>query len=563
MRVALVGNPNVGKTTLLNRLTEGTFEVGNYPGTTVEVKRGIAEIEGVTVEFVDLPGIYGLSAQSKDEKIVVDFLEREKPDLAVVVANASAVERGIYLSLLLKNHGIPQIFVLNMVDEAQKKGIVIDAKALEKALGVPVVETVAVKGMGVDDLKKTILSGGSTPRVVLGSDLIKLSEKIADSVRCSRQDYEDDISDVLIDRWVGIPIFMAVMWMLFSFTFDVSAPIVTAMDIAFSELSEMVASGGSLLASLLGEGIIAGVGSVLVFLPNIAFLFIGVAFLELSGYLPRAVLLLDRVMERFGLAGRSIVPLILGFGCTVPAILATRSIEDDTSRKITILVSPFISCSARLPIYVLLASTFFPESESVVISLIYLMGASVALIAALILRKTVFGGAPEYIMEMPPLRLPKFGDLVMMTWNRTKHFLVKAGTVIVVMAVIIWYLTNFPSPNPADSFAGHIGRIISPLFHPFGWTWEASVAILMGFVAKEVVVETLGILGGGDIGHMFTTSQALSFMVFTLLYTPCMATLAAIRAEAGWKYLIASAILSTVVAYVISYFVFLLAEVIL
>ncbi len=557
MKIAMVGNPNVGKTALLNVLTGGNFEVGNFPGTTVEKKEGKVKIDGREVVFVDLPGIYSLEAYSLDEKVAKDFLTNEKPDLILNVVNASNLERNLYLTLQLVDFKIPMILVLNMVDEAEKKGIKVDADKLSKILGVPVVKTVAVKGIGIKELKREILKGGSVPKIEVGGDLrskLETAEKIVKEVvkiERTRVDLTEVFDEVFMDRHLGIPIFIAFMWMMFTFTYTVATPLTNLIASVFSILSESISSMNGILFSLIGKGIIKGVGSVLVFLPNIAFLFIALALLELSGYMSRAVYLMDGIMTAFGLTGRSVIPLIIGFGCNVPAVMATRTIEDDKVRIATILVNPFISCSARLPIYVLFAGIFFPTIGSAVIMGLYAFGVVVALISALIFRKVLLRGEAEYIIELPPYRIPNWKDVWILTWNRTKHFLQKAGTVILAMSVVIWFLTNFPNPSIDKSYAGMLGRLLQPLFAPMGWNWQFVLAILMGFVAKEVVVETLGILNT-PIAKIMTMPQALAFMVFSLLYMPCLATLATIKAETGWKWTIFAVVYSFAVAYVLA-----------
>ncbi|WP_232215810.1 ferrous iron transport protein B [Archaeoglobus veneficus] len=552
LKVAMVGNPNVGKTALLNALTGGSFEVGNFPGTTVEKKEGRAVINGVEVEFVDLPGIYSLEAYSLDEKIARDYLVNEKPDVVLNVIDATNLERNLYLTLQLCNLGIPMVIALNMLDEARKRGIEIDAKKLEEILGVPVIETIAVEKKGIEELKKALFSPAVCRLRV--ENRLKLAEQIAKQVVEKKEafTYLDAIDEVFTDPLFGIPVFFSVMWMVFRFTYDVASPLVNAVDLAFSLLADAIGSEG-VLASLLSQGIIKGVGSVLVFVPNIAFLFIALAVMELSGYMARAVFIMDRTMSRFGLNGRAVIPLIMGFGCNVPAIMATRAIEDWKIRITTVLINPFMSCSARLPIYILFAGTFFPSMASAAIMSLYLLGVLLALISAFVLRRFVFRGEAEFIMEMPPYRIPKFSAIAKLTWSRVKHFIEKAGTVILAMSVVIWLLTNYPSNSIEESYAGMLGRAIQPLFAPMDWSWELVVALLMGFVAKEVVVETIGITVGDGLAGLLTPAQAFGFMVFSLLYMPCLATLAVIRTEAGsWKWTGFAVVYSFSVAYVVS-----------
>ena len=559
VKVALLGNPNVGKTALINALTKGNFVIGNFPGVTVEKKEGKAKIDGKEIIFVDLPGIYSFQTKAIDEKIAKDYLLKESPDLIVNVINTNSLERNLYLTLELTDFGIPMILVLNMIDEAEKMGIDVDAEKLSRILNVPVVKTIASKGVGVEELKKEILKGGSVPRKLGKSfeEKVKIAEGIAKEViRISKRkwDFSEGLDEVFMDKHLGIPIFISLMWMMFVFTYNVAQPLVDILDNLFSAISASIASYDGWVFKLLGNGVVSGVGSVLVFLPNIAFLFIVLSLLELSGYMPRAVYLMDNFMSRFGLNGRSIIPLIMGFGCNVPAVLSTRSIEDNKVRIATILVNPFMSCSARLPIYVLFVSAFFPKTGSVVMMSLYIIGVIIALLSAWIFRKTLLKGEAEFIIELPPYRMPSVRDIWILTWNRTKHFLEKAGTVILFMSVVLWLITNYPSSEIEHSFAGQIGAILQPIFSPMHWDYRLVLALVMGFIAKEVVVETIGIMGL-KLEAIMTQAQALGFMIFTLLYVPCFATIAAIKSEAGIKWAMFSIIYSFAIAYILAYLI--------
>ncbi len=556
MKVAMVGNPNVGKTAILNALTGGNFTVGNFPGVTVEKKEGIGVINGKKIVFVDLPGIYSFEATSLDEKIARDYILKEKPDLILNVVSAVNLERNLYLTLQLAEFGIPVILVVNMVDEAEKRGIVVDYQKLGELLGVPVVVTAAIKGRGIEELKKAILNGGAIPKVYAHDieERIKLAEEIASKVVKfvgKRYTFDDVLDEVFMDKHLGVPIFLSLMWMVFVFTYTVAEPFTSALDRVFSDLAEFIAGSGGVVASLLGKGIVAGVGSVLVFVPNILFLFIALAVLELSGYMPRAVYLLDSIMSRFGLNGRSVIPMIIGFGCNVPAVLATRSIEDEKVRIATVLINPFMSCSARLPIYVLIAGTLFPAMGSVVIMGLYLTGVVLALFSAFIFRNTLLKGEAELIMELPPYMLPSFRDIWRLSWSRTKHFLEKAGTVILAASVVMWFVTNYPGGTMESSYAAMIGRLLQPVFAPFGWNWQIVLALISGFAAKEIVVATLGVLKV-NIAAAFTPASAIAFMLFTLLYVPCVATMAAIKAEAGTKWTLFVIAYSFTLAYLLA-----------
>ncbi len=553
MKVALIGNPNVGKTALINSLTGGNFTVGNFPGVTVEKKEGKAIIDGKEIKFVDLPGIYSLQAKSLDEKVTRDFLVNERPDLIINVVNSSNLERNLYLTLELTDFQIPMIVVLNMIDIAEGKGIRINSEKLSDILSVPIVKCVANRGIGIEELKREILKGGNIPKKIGKSfdEKVKIAEKIAKEVveYRARIIIGEMLDDVFMDKILGLPIFFSLMWMMFTFTYDVARPLIDIIDILFSKLIDIISSNNGLIFEILAS-VVRGVCSVLVFLPNIAFLFIALSFLELSGYMPRAVYLLDSIMSKFKLQGRSVISIIMGFGCNVPAVLATRSIEDDRVRKATVLAIPFMSCSARLPIYVLFTSVFFPRNGNIVIMFLYLLGVLIGLISALILRKVIFKGESEYILELPPYMLPNPKEIILLTWSRVKHFLEKAGTIIVVMAVIIWLITSYPTGYIESSYAGLIGRNLQPLFQPMGWDYKLVIALITGFVAKEVVVETINLVNF-DITSL-NSVQAFSYIAFTSLYIPCFATIAAIRGEIGLKWAIFSVIQTFVVAYLIS-----------
>ncbi len=562
IRVAMVGNPNVGKTALLNAITGGRFEIGNFPGTTVEKKEGTAVINNTAVYFIDLPGIYSLHAYTIDEKIARDYLVNEKPDIILNVINAANLERNLYLTLQLCELGIPMVIALNMMDEAKKMGLEINSRKLEEILGVPVVETVAIEKIGIDSLKEKLFHAKVSRIKVKDVDIrsrIKTASEIASKVVTKKEivkTWDDILDEVFTDKYFGIPIFLAFMWIVFRFTYDVAAPLVTLIDIGFSELSSAVLNSGLPFSDLIANGIITGIGSVLVFIPNISFLFIALAILELSGYMTRAVFILNKIMLKFGLTGRSVIPLIIGFGCNVPAVMATRGIEDDKVRLTTIIINPFMSCSARLPIYVLFAGAFFAGYASLVIMFLYLFGVCVALTSALLIRKTVLPGEASFILEIPPYRIPKIKSILDLTWIRVKHFLVKAGSIILAMSVVVWYITTYPGGSIETSYAAMLGKIVQPLFSPLGWKWELVFALITGFIAKEVVVETLGIILGdlSKLSTLATVPQALGFLVFSLLYIPCLATLAVIRSETGsWKWTAFAVVYGFSVAYVLSF----------
>ncbi|MCD6481751.1 MAG: ferrous iron transport protein B [Thermoplasmata archaeon] len=628
LKVAIIGNPNVGKTTLFNALTGEKQHVGNWPGVTVEKIEGYGKVDGVRVHYIDLPGVYSLSAYSIDEKIARDFILTENPDVVVDIVDATNLERNLYLTLQLLELKANVVIALNFMDEVEKRRMDIDVKKLQEFLGIKVVPVVAREGKGIEELKRAILEtarhgvirkvevgyGRDVERAILeiegmladerikcrhcpfaklclGSDRERhwvstrllegddeankvvdreialramelrreLEKKYGDMAayfakkryeligsivrQCLKmEEMEETFSDrmdrVLLDKYLGIPIFFVIMWLAFKLTFDVAAPFTLLIEKLFDELGKWVAGSipNETMASLIGEGIIGGVGSVLVFVPNIFLLFFILALLEDSGYMARAAFVMDRVMYRIGLHGKAFIPMLLGFGCNVPAIMATRTMEDERDRLLAIMINPLMSCSARLPVYVLFAGIFFAGKEAGVIMSMYLLGILLAVMMALLLRKFLFQGKPSpFIMEMPPYRLPTLRNIVSTTWNRGKMFIKKAGTIILLGVIIIWFLANFPDGGIEESFLAMIGKAMQPLFAPLGWSWRAVVALLAGVVGKEIVVGSLGALYGGNLSSAlaadFTQVEAFAYMAFVLIYVPCIATIAAIWQE--------------------------------
>jgi ferrous iron transport protein B len=632
MTIALAGNPNSGKTTVFNNMTGGRQHVGNWPGVTVEKKEGTFTHNTHEIIVVDLPGIYSLTAYSIDERIARDFLVRERPDAVVVVIDASNLERNLYLVTQLLELGANVILDLNMMDMVRSKGVEIDTGKLSAVLGIPIIETVAHKGEGMEELKEAIveISGEkadsfkinydqdieeevqtlqnavSLPgypsrwvavkllegdaeilkRVVnskaeslvlesqaklerhLGYDLETalverryafLSGLVKESTRkrlgvMERLNYSDRIDRILVNRYLGIPIFLAMMWFVFQLVFTLGAPLADGIDAFMGWLGEGVSSGISSiggpqwLSSLLSDGIIGGVGSVLVFLPNIMLLFLAIAILEASGYMARAAFVMDRFMHALGLHGKSFIPMLIGFGCNIPAIMATRTLESNKDRILTILVNPLMSCSARLPIYVLFAGAFFPRNQGLVIFSLYLLGIVLAVIVARIFKGIFFRGeAAPLIMELPPYRLPTIKGVIVHMWQRSSLFLRKAGTIIFFGVVMIWVLASLPlgaEYASQESVIGKVGSVFAPLLKPAGFGfWQAGVALLFGILAKEVVVGTLGTLYGveeagliGVIQNQFTSLSAYAFMVMPLIYIPCIAAIATIKKETNWRW---------------------------
>jgi ferrous iron transport protein B len=637
--VALAGNPNVGKTSIFNAITGSKQHVGNWPGVTVERKIGKRVHNDVTMEIVDLPGTYSLTAYSLDEIIARDFIIEEKPDVVVQVIDATNLERNLYLTTQLMELGVKIIIALNMTDLALAKGDNIDERKMQEFLEVPVISTIGSKGSGIEGLLNEVTKEIHKTRVTenvftyedgiedsvekLGSvletdpyfahypsrwfslkllegdenimkkakesdsyskinnilrenDADALESKIADqryktiqtmlkqvcNINTCRLTGSDMVDRVVTNKVLGIPIFLSLMWAAFEVTFTFGTPFMNIIDIFFGWLAETAANVISVpwLASLVGEGMIAGVGSVIIFLPNILLLFFMISLMEDSGYMSRAAFIMDKVMSKFGLHGKSFIPLVMGFGCNVPAIMATRTIEDTRDRLITILIAPFVSCGARLPVYVLLAGAFFGHDAGVVIFGLYALGILVAVLSAKLMRSTILKGEDTpFIMELPSYKLPTLKGSLIHMWERGKIYIKKAGTIILIGVVGVWLLASIPAPGSTGAFAseevygttesviGVIGQILEPLVAPLGFDWKIAVALVFGIVAKEIVVGSMGVLYGvGEdeeslsnvlAAGAMTPLAALGLMVFTLLYAPCFACIGVIKRETGsWKW---------------------------
>ncbi len=710
MTIALAGNPNCGKTTIFNNLTGARQKVGNWPGVTVEKKEGKLRHKEYDLKIVDLPGTYSLTPFSIEEITARDFILNEIPDIVVNIIDASNLERSLFLAIQILELGRPALFVLNMADVAEAKGIQINEKKLSQLLGLPVVFTIGNKNKGIDTLVEAAIEEvsrfsegkesrdirygleieGCISRVeteilqseiniggVLRWNAIKILEddkivkkKFQDlsssaakkvfqtSEACRKRIYdlfEDDfeivltddrygviagivketvtnlaikridmsrnIDLVLTDRFFGIPVFIFFIWAMFQLTFSLGAYPMEWIDMTVSALSGSLdkVMPPSMLKDLLLNGIIAGIGSVIIFLPNILILFFCIALFEDTGYMARAAFLMDRVMHTSGLHGKSFIPMLMGFGCTVPAIMATRTLESDKDRILTILMTPFMSCSARLPVYIVLAGSFFAEKAGTVIFSLYFTGIIIAILSGRFLRAVLFKGeeAP-FIMELPPYRMPMLKSLLIHMWDRSKMFLKKMSGVILIGSIIIWALSSFPrsisytvdydgkinalksdysqmiasaatqeaeelnrqlslelkdienrkeQERVSNSYIGRIGKGLEPIFKPIGIGWQASVAIVTGFVAKEVVVSTMGVLYGVGTGEGealekalkksgMTALSALSMMIFVLLYVPCFATVLTIYRETSAKWAGFNLIYTTMVAWGMSFLVY-------
>ena len=630
IRVALCGNPNVGKTSLFNALTGMRQYVANWPGVTVEVKEGVRSWKGHQLIITDLPGTYSLFATSLDEKIARDFLLYNTPDVVVVVADALSMEQGLYLLLEILELEARAILVVNAIDEAKKKGLIIDKQELSKHLKVPVVLTSALTGEGIHELLDCIVSTASTEQKKVLFNFSDETEKMIQQLavliktqvgesasrwfaikylegdphtvkqlsqfdlqstvkpgslksRIARERYDhiqlivkesvaaiskelsmsEAIDHVLTHKFIGIPVFLALMYLAFKFAFETVQPLSDLLETAFGRLADLVRAhlGDGMIASMLADGVLGGVGAVLVFVPNIFALFFLLGIMEDSGYLPRAAFVMDRVMYSLKLSGRSFMSFLLGFGCSVPAVLSTRGMLDTRERIVSVLSVPFISCSARLPVYLLIASIFFSRNQGMVVFSIYLLSMFAAMISSLVLNKVIFKGQRSvFILELPRYRLPSFKNLALYTWLRGKHFLVKAGTIIFVSSLVLWVLMYFPNPNDVtQSFAAQIGRAVSFVLKPLKFDWRASTALFFGVAAKEIIVSTFGMLFNttdeglaAQLSQLFDPVTAFSFIVFVMAYIPCFATLATIKSEIGTKYVVITIFYSLFIAYVLA-----------
>ena len=646
--VAVIGNPNVGKSTLFNELTGAKQYIGNWPGVTVEKKEGEKIFGDYKIRFVDLPGTYGLGVSSIDERIARDYIIFEKPDVVVNIVDASNLDRNLYLTLELIETGARVVIALNMMDIAESKGINIDVDALSKELGVPIVPTIATKGVGIDELCSVIIKvvegkiryrppqvkypdtiekaiteiSGLLSRITKdintrwlaikllmqdkgiieyiegiegGKEIVSVARNYVEKIRSelgedplfiiaearygvisemmqrvvSRAYVEAvDISDlldrVLTHRILGLPIFFVIMWSVFLFTFNVAAPIVDGIDLLFSWIGEIIESSdiNPLLKSFLVDGIISGFCSILVFVPNIFFLFLAMSILEDVGYMSRAAFNLDRIMRKFGLHGKSIISMILGFGCNIPGIMSARTIESEEDRLTTILVNPLIPCSARLPVLVMIASIFFGRYAPLAVFSMYVLGMFLALFMAILIRKIILRGVVSpFVMELPPYRLPSTKTVTIHMWNRGSKFLKKAGYIIFSATIIIWALAALPPGvefGGPESYAGMLGRLIEPILRPLGYNWQIAVALFFGFIAKEVFIDVLGMLMGEDyeaqLGAMLSPAQAYGLMVFVVVYVPCLASLATIKSETGsWKWTIFVCLYELILAFILAF----------
>ena len=704
INVALVGNPNCGKTSLFNFASGAHEHVGNYSGVTVDAKEGTFQQDGYTFRIVDLPGTYSLSAYTPEELYVRRHLSEEQPDVVINVLDASNLERNLYLTCQLIDMDVRSVIALNMYDELERSGNKFDYESLSRMIGTPIVPTISRTGFGIEDLFKRVikvyeeedpvirhihinygevlekgitnvrhaikhngnvakslskrylsikllegdpeierfiqtLSGSETIIEERDRNVVQIEELLLEDSETAftnarygfisgalRETYEQNkikeaTSTQIIDLFVthkvlGFPIFILFMWIMFEATFRLGAYPMEWIENLVSWIGNFVRGNMSEgpLKDLLVDGIIGGVGGVIVFLPNILILYLFISFMEDSGYMARAAFIMDKIMHKMGLHGKSFIPLVMGFGCNVPAIMASRTIESRNSRMITMLVNPLMSCSARLPVYVLLAGAFFPNNASFILLSLYVCGILLAVVMARLFKRFLFKEEDvPFVMELPPYRMPTAKSIMIHMWEKAKQYLHKMGGVILVASIIIWFLGYFPRhsemgdafdkqiaevenaeldskektetiaelerlknmEHQKNSYIGTIGQTIQPVLHPLGFDWKMSVSLLTGMAAKEVVVSTLSVLYTGDEedsqvlserikqdldeegNPVFTPLIALSLMLFVLIYFPCIATISAIVNESGsWKWGLFVIVYTCVLAWIVSFVVY-------
>ncbi|MBS4782890.1 ferrous iron transport protein B [Clostridium sp.] len=577
--VALLGNPNVGKTTLYNALTGSNQYVGNWPGVTVDKKEGFFE----DVKVVDLPGIYAMDTFSNEEKVSKKFLEEGDVDVILNIVDASNLNRNLYLTTQLKKFDKPIILALNMIDICDSKGIVIDYEKLKKELNVEVIPIIAGKNIGIDKIKDRLKDGNFKKDNEINKydfksekEAYEFIEKILN--KCvtenlkNKETFTEKLDKYVLHPVLAYPIFILLMALMFQLTFSwVGQPISDLLsDLLDNSLipfiSELLSNNSPWFRSLIVDGIVAGVGGILVLLPIILVLFICITLLEDSGYMARVAFMMDKLMRKMGLSGKAFIPMIIGFGCSVPAIMTARTLESEKDRKLTALLVPFMSCNARLPVYTVFAAVFFTNHRGLVVASLYLLGIVVAFLLGILLKNTYFKKDEEpFIIEIPEYKMPKFSSVLNVTADKALEFLKKAGTLIFAMSVVIWVLSNFNLSGMVeevnDSILASIGNVIAPIFKPLGFgNWQSAVALLSGLLAKETVLSSMEVIFSGNLQTVltahFNSLTAYSFLAFILLYTPCISTVGTMKKEYGGKLTVFSVFFQFVVAWAVSFLIF-------
>lgn len=576
INVALFGNPNVGKTTVFNLLTGSNQYVGNWPGVTIDKKEGFL---GNDIKIVDLPGIYAMDTFSNEEKVSKEFLENGDVDVIVNVVDASNLSRNLYLTTQLMKFNKPIIILLNMLDVAESKCISIDSGKLSQELGVTVVPIIAKKKNGIDKISSEIKNSlGKSPNynIDFGNETQtykKLEDILSKCIKTSSDkkiSLSDKIDNIVLNPFLAYPIFIGALLLLFKFTFDwVGGPLQDGLGgiietYISNPIDGMLVNSSPWFRSLIVDGVLGGVCGTLPFFPLIFTLFFGISLFEDSGYMSRAAFLMDNIMRKVGLSGKAFIPMVMGLGCSSPAIMATRTLESEKDRKITALISPLMTCGAKLPIYAVFVAIFFPKNAALVTTSLYLLGIVVAILVALVLNRTSFKTDIEpFLLELPEYKLPTLSALLKNTWNKSKGFLIRVVTVMFAMSVAIWLLSSFNfngfTENMDNSFLAYLGKLMTPLFAPLGFgDWRSSVSILTGLGAKEIVISTMQVLYGNldtVLPTVFTGVTAYGFLVFCALYTPCIAALATMRKEYGNKMMFISLIYQFTLAWICAFIV--------
>lgn len=576
INVALFGNPNVGKTTVFNLLTGSNQYVGNWPGVTIDKKEGFL---GNDIKIVDLPGIYAMDTFSNEEKVSKEFLENGDVDVIVNVVDASNLSRNLYLTTQLMKFNKPIIILLNMLDVAESKCISIDSGKLSQELGVTVVPIIAKKKNGIDKISSEIknsLGKSTNYNIDFGNETQtykKLEDILSKCIKTSSDkkiSLSDKIDNIVLNPFLAYPIFIGALLLLFKFTFDwVGGPLQDGLGgiietYISNPIDGILVNSSPWFRSLIVDGVLGGVCGTLPFFPLIFTLFFGISLFEDSGYMSRAAFLMDNIMRKVGLSGKAFIPMVMGLGCSSPAIMATRTLESEKDRKITALISPLMTCGAKLPIYAVFVAIFFPKNAALVTTSLYLLGIVVAILVALVLNRTSFKTDIEpFILELPEYKLPTLSALLKNTWNKSKGFLIRVVTVMFAMSVAIWLLSSFNfngfTENMDNSFLAYLGKLMTPLFAPLGFgDWRSSVSILTGLGAKEIVISTMQVLYGNldtVLPTVFTGVTAYGFLVFCALYTPCIAALATMRKEYGNKMMFISLIYQFTLAWICAFIV--------
>lgn len=624
LSVALTGNPNTGKSTIFNELTGIRQKIGNWPGVTIDKKQGYTNYKGRAIAVMDLPGTYSINARSPEEKIVENYLTRERPDIVVDVIDSSNIDRNLFLCLQLLEHRIPVLLDLNMQDEAQKKGVEISISKLSKILGMPVVQTVGRSSKStrqlldvftstvmadyrnspeveayiahLDELRRTITDPEKQEEAVMEARYAFIDRIVAEAVTFHQAsaDTSEKIDKVMANGVLSILMLLLMLYLTFQITFTwIGQPIADWLDVIINE--DFMELAGTTLAdlgvaewmqSLVCDGIIAGVGGIMTFVPLIFTLFFCLSFLDGTGYMARVAFVLDPVMRKVGLSGKALMPIMCGFGCAVPGIMGARALDSQRDRMITILVTPFLTCGAKLPVLALFGAVFFGSEAANVVFAMYILGILGAMGASALYSKTLFkNDDASFVLELPPYRWPDMKTVLLETWDKGKGYLIKAGTIILAMSVLIWFLSSYNASGPVDdmseSFLATLGGWMSTLFVFHGFdTWEAGSAVISGIMAKEAVVSTIGILyglpdlspdmeeaemistvAGTGLAAAFTAASALAFMVFSQLYTPCMTALGTIKKETNsWYWMGFAAVSQFAIAWVVSLVVYWIAR---